>query len=35
VLLLPPGMGRWQPELQSGRVLRMGELIGELLPDRA
>jgi phosphatidylserine decarboxylase len=35
VLLLPPGMGRWQPELQSGRVLRVGELLGELLPAQA
>jgi phosphatidylserine decarboxylase len=31
ILLLPPGAGRWQETLVAGRVLRMGERIGDLI----
>lgn len=30
ILLLPPGAAQWQPTLQPGRVVRMGEPIGTL-----
>jgi len=31
ILLLPPGAARWQESLAAGRVLRMGERIGDLI----
>jgi len=31
ILLLPPGAARWQESLAAGRILRMGERIGELI----
>jgi phosphatidylserine decarboxylase len=31
ILLLPPGAARWQDSLAAGRVLRMGERIGDLI----
>jgi len=31
ILLLPPGAARWQASLAAGRVLRMGERIGDLV----
>lgn len=31
IVLLPPGRGRWRPDLGPGRRVRMGEQIGELI----
>ena len=35
VVLMPPGMAHWVPGLAAGRVVRMGQQIGELEPSRA
>jgi phosphatidylserine decarboxylase len=32
ILLLPPGIARWQPDVHPGALLRVGQSLGSLLP---
>jgi hypothetical protein len=35
ILLFPPGIVRWRPELVPEAEVRVGQAIGDLSPDRA